>query len=93
MLEALDEARLVPGDIRLVAWTDVTVPGMEVKPEPSQTVSRTLVVAHIQYGPLEGPQSDVNSLADIVEYKDARFLSEESTSAEAPQTLDVFDQF
>jgi hypothetical protein len=60
------EARdsLNPGDVRLVAWTEDEVPGIEFQPR-SQQRQATLVVANLRTGLGEKPERDVNTRAEI----------------------------
>ncbi len=53
-------------ETRLVGVIDEAVPGMEILPEASQRKGVTVVIAHLNYGPLAPPQPDVNSPADVV---------------------------
>jgi hypothetical protein len=58
---------LRPGDVRLVAWTEDELPGLTIQPAASQARIRTLVLVHLQYGPLPPPRPDVNLRVDILE--------------------------
>ncbi len=58
---ARDPRRIGPGEVRMIGWTDVELPGMTVAPAAAQTVCRTLVVSHLRYGPLPAPTPDVNT--------------------------------
>jgi hypothetical protein len=40
---------LADGELRLVAWTDAELPGMDITPRASQTRFANVVVAHIRY--------------------------------------------
>jgi hypothetical protein len=62
---ALDAERLDPGETRLVARVDEVLPGETVSPAASQVRGGTLVVAHLEYGPLPKPRPDVNIRQDI----------------------------
>ncbi|MDZ4657190.1 MAG: hypothetical protein SH868_06375 [Bythopirellula sp.] len=53
-------------ETRLVGVIDEAVPGMEILPEASQRKGVTVVIAHLEYGPLATRQPDVNSPADVV---------------------------
>ena len=57
--------RMNPGDVRLVAWSNDELPGMQVWPRPAQTTTQTLVLAHLHRGPLSEPQRDVNVSDDF----------------------------
>ncbi len=54
-----------PGDVRMVAWTNQPLPGMEIRPEAPQARQVALVVAHLDYGALADPLPDANSRADV----------------------------
>lgn len=62
---ALHRMTLHPGDVRLVAWTDDVLPGLEIEPAASQVLTRTVVVMHLRYGALPPPRPDENMLADV----------------------------
>jgi hypothetical protein len=53
-------------ETRLVGVIDEGLPGMEVAPEASQRKGATVVIAHLEYGPLAASRPDVNSPADVV---------------------------
>jgi hypothetical protein len=73
---------LRPGDVRLVAWTDDTLPGLTIQPGASQSRIRTLVLVNLRYGPLPPPRPDVNLRVDVEETR------EEPTAADdAPKIL------
>ncbi|NLX98168.1 MAG: hypothetical protein GXY83_18570 [Rhodopirellula sp.] len=57
--------QMQPGDVRLVAWTDQPLPGVEIRPAASQARQVGLVIAHLDYGHPPNPRSDVNSRADV----------------------------
>ncbi len=59
---AQDITDLQPGQVRLVAWLEEQIPGLEVRPAAPQTRFATLVVAHLKYGFGNDPQPDVNAL-------------------------------
>lgn len=63
LAERPDDLR--PGDVRLVAWTDQPLPGMEVRPAAPQARQAAVVVAHLHYGHPPDPQPDVNARADV----------------------------
>jgi hypothetical protein len=58
---------LRPGDVRLVAWSDEAVPGLEITPQASQSTARTIVLANLRYGPLPPARPDVNLVSDVQE--------------------------
>ena len=47
---AADRLRLLPGDVRLIGWTDQRLPGMRIRPEAPQNRTYTLVLAHLARG-------------------------------------------
>jgi hypothetical protein len=60
---AQDPQRLQQGDVRLIAWTDAPLRGLDIWPR-GQILHRTLVIAHLRYGPWDVPQSDLNTSRD-----------------------------
>jgi hypothetical protein len=62
---ALDPENLDPGEKRLVARVDEVLPGETVSPAASQIHGATLIVAHLEYGPLPAPRPDLNIRQDI----------------------------
>ena len=58
---ARDPRRLMPGDVKLIGWTDEELGGVELSPSPRQNLARTLVVANLQYQALAPPTPDVNT--------------------------------
>lgn len=62
----LRDLKLLPGDVRLVAWTDQHLPGLTIQPQASQNHIHTLVVAHLARGPWPSPLPDANRLEDVV---------------------------
>jgi len=53
---------LRPGDVRLVAWHDQALPGMEVTPSAAQTSGATLIVAQLAYADRPEAEPDENLL-------------------------------
>ncbi len=47
------------GNLRLLAWSDQPLAGMQIEPAASQNRTLALVVANLQYEPLESPVPDV----------------------------------
>lgn len=72
-LLATDRLRLLPGDVRLVGWTDQRLPGLRIRPEAPQNLTYTLVVAHLARGPLPRVRADRNRAED---YLDPTFFDE-----------------
>lgn len=55
-----------PGDVRLIAWTDEPLPGMNVHPVAPQKRRVTLIVANLRYGFGDAPEPDTKSRYDFV---------------------------
>ncbi len=56
LIECAEEMKaLSPGDVRLVAYYDAALAGLEVRPAAPQSRGATLVVAHLRYGPRQRP--------------------------------------
>ena len=64
---AADRLRLLPGDVRLIGWTDQRLPGMRFKPEAAQNRTYTLVLAHLAHGKLPTAQPDRNLAEDFID--------------------------
>ena len=62
---AADSSRLNEGDVRMIALSSESLPGMTVVPEPSQTRSRNVWVVNLAYGDILAPESDVNAPEDV----------------------------
>jgi hypothetical protein len=75
---AAQRLRLLPGDVRLIGWTDQRVPGMRIRPEAPQNNTYTLVLAHLARGALPAVQPDKNLAED---YIDPTILEAEAQSA------------
>jgi hypothetical protein len=58
---AQDPRSYLPGDVRLVAWTDQELGAVSYDPPASQNTVRTFVLCHLQYAPLAPPASDLNT--------------------------------
>ena len=67
LVAAAAPEQMRPGDIRLVGWTDEEIPGVTVRPRSSQQTFRTLLLAHLKYGPWPEPSADVNSKPVVAE--------------------------
>lgn len=63
---ALDVKNFEPGERRLVARINEVLPGQSISPAASQVEGGVLVVAHLDYGPLDEPQPDRNTRGDVV---------------------------
>jgi hypothetical protein len=66
---AANAASLQLGEIRMLAWTDQAMPGMEIEPTSNQETFRTLVVAHLSYAKSPDPQMDENLRLDVEQAK------------------------
>jgi hypothetical protein len=64
---AADQLRLLPGDVRLIGWTDQPLSGMRIRPEAPQNATFTLVVAHLVRGQLPAPRADRNVAEDYLD--------------------------
>jgi hypothetical protein len=64
---ACSDAALSDGDVRLVAWTDQALPGLEIRPQASQESLRTLVLVHLRRGPRPPPRRDRNLRLDVTD--------------------------
>jgi hypothetical protein len=60
LAEKLETMR--PGEIKLLAWMDTALPGLNIKPAAPQSRHAALVLAHVAYGKDEEPHSDVNTV-------------------------------
>jgi len=63
---AIQRLRLLPGDVRLVAWTDQRLPGLRINPEAPQNLTYTLVLAHLSRGTLPPVKPDRNVAEDYM---------------------------
>lgn len=63
---ARDPRRMLPGDMKLIGWTDADLGGIEFRPRPSQSTLRTIVIANLEYAPLATPQPDANTKLAVV---------------------------
>jgi hypothetical protein len=61
---ATQQLRLVPGDVRLVGWTDEALSGMQISPHAPQNNIYTLVLAHLVRGSLPAVVPDKNVAED-----------------------------
>jgi hypothetical protein len=57
---AADHASLEPGEVRLVAWHDGRLAGMEITPAASQARRAAVLVAHLKYSWPTEPRPDYN---------------------------------
>lgn len=54
-----------PGSARLIARIDASLPGVTITPEAKQSLSQTIVLAHLRHSPFAPPEPDVNLLSDL----------------------------
>ena len=80
---AAQQLRLLPGEYRLVAWTDHAMEGLELQPAPPQELFRTMVLVHLRQGTLKTPRADWNRYADVGDLP-IRDSNEQGDAFEAP---------
>ena len=54
-----------PGDVRMVAWLDTPIAGLEVRPAAPQSRAAAVVVAHLRYGFGPDPRPDANTRLSV----------------------------
>lgn len=64
---ATQQLRLIPGDVRLIGWTDESLAGMEIRPHAPQNATYTLVLAHLVRGSLPPVKPDKNVADDYLQ--------------------------
>ncbi len=64
---AVDQLRLIPGDVRLVGWTEEALPGLEITPAAPQNMTHTLVLAHLVRGDMPTIRPDKSVAEDFYE--------------------------
>lgn len=64
---AAKKLELLPGDMRLVAWTEDELPGLAIRPAAAQSSTYTLVLVHLKSAALPVPEKDVNLRTDVLE--------------------------
>jgi hypothetical protein len=69
---SVERLRLRKGDVRLVGWSDGEAKGLDIRPQASQQVFRTVVISHLRRAPLGEPQSDSNHYNDVIKLENAR---------------------
>lgn len=57
-LLALAAQDVEPGERRLIGWSDDPTPGLTIRPTSSQARHTSVIVAHLNYGPLAAPAAD-----------------------------------
>lgn len=80
----LRDLKLLPGEARLIAWTDQNLPGLTIRPQASQNQALTLVVAHLARGRLPPPLPDKNRLEDVAPAAEEPLNLEEPPSVTPP---------
>jgi hypothetical protein len=75
---ALDARQLADGGIRLVAWTDVELDGVKIKPGSNQRTSRVLIVSNLEFGNQREALPDANMYEDVREKQSDLFDPPES---------------
>jgi hypothetical protein len=60
---ALNPTRFHKGDAKLIGWTDHELKSLSIRPDTTQRVFRSVVVANLKYGKLPKPRSDANAPA------------------------------
>ncbi|MEX2173506.1 MAG: hypothetical protein WD872_04035 [Pirellulaceae bacterium] len=64
---ATERLSLLPGDVRLVGWTDELLAGIQISPHAPQNKTYTLVLAHLVRGKLPAATPDANVAEDFFE--------------------------
>jgi hypothetical protein len=64
---ASQRLRLMPGDVRLIGWSNDLLPGLELRPAAPQNSTYTLVLAHLARGTLPSVKADANVAEDYVD--------------------------
>ena len=64
---AARQLQLMPGEMRLIAWTSETVPGLKILPVSAQSTTYTLVLVHLQMPTLPEPKSDVKLRVEVAQ--------------------------
>ena len=70
---------LLPGDVRLVGWTEQELPGVNYRPRAAQSIVRMLVLAHLRHGPLPAPDRDINCRLSVAEADDGDTEEDDDT--------------
>jgi hypothetical protein len=64
---AARQLQLLPGEMRLIAWTNETMPGLKISPTAAQSTTYTLILVHLQLPPLPAPESDARLRVDVLQ--------------------------
>ena len=93
---ATQQLRLIPGDVRLVGWTDDALPGLDIRPAAPQNTTYTLVLAHLVRGALPPVKADTNVADDYVQPEieiepdpNAPMVEPADPNAPSPDTLQL----
>jgi hypothetical protein len=70
------------GETRLVGWSDQSWKGFVIRPEANQTVTRTLILVHLEHGPLPAAERDENLFIDIAPTNAQQALTDEEVEPE-----------
>jgi hypothetical protein len=62
---AARQLELLKGEMRLIAWTDETLPGLKIVPSAAQSTTYTLVLVHLKAPPLPKPEPDDRLRSDV----------------------------
>jgi hypothetical protein len=71
------------GEIRLIAYSDDEIPGVNIRPIANQILRRTLFIVHLRRAPMSKAMPDVNCKADLTNDKE-RKLDEEDLKDDYP---------
>ncbi|ADB18457.1 hypothetical protein Psta_3802 [Pirellula staleyi DSM 6068] len=85
---ATERMAILPGDMRLVGWTDEAIGGCTIRPTAPQSSSTTLVITHLKRGSLPPAQTDVNIAADYTtfQFEDDENNPQPTADPEIPNT-------
>lgn len=61
------QLQLLPGEMRLIAWTNENIPGLKILPASAQSTTYTLVLVHLQMPPLPAPEPDARLRVDVLQ--------------------------
>jgi hypothetical protein len=74
--------RLGRGEMRLIAWTEQGIPGVEIRPTAAQVTRRTMVLLHLKAAEMPQPRPDRNRRADVESVRPESRVIEETDSDE-----------
>lgn len=74
-----------PGDVRMIAWTDEPLPGLDVSPSAPQKRRLALIVANLRYGFGAAPKPDENTRFDFIQWKPVFREGEQGDTTEDPE--------